>query len=85
VFHRRHHRQHHAGRVRNRIDRDGDPGSRRGPRLAREPKIIGTPDSSISGRAVDTGAEAKVFAATIRKHTLDMTDGRTYAETVVAS
>lgn len=48
--------------------------------LAQE-KIVGTPDSgSIAGKPIDTGAEAKKFAATIRKHTLAATDGRTYAE-----
>ena len=48
-------------------------------RLAQE-QIVGTPDSSIPGQSVDTGSEAKAFADTIRKHTLDATDGLTYAE-----
>jgi hypothetical protein len=47
--------------------------------LARE-QIVGTPDSSISGRLVDSGSEAQVFAETIRKHTLAATDGQTYAQ-----
>ena len=47
--------------------------------LARE-KIVGTPDSSIPGRLVDTGSEAQAFAATIREHTLASTEGKTYAE-----
>ncbi len=42
--------------------------------------IVGTPDSSIAGKRVDTGAEAEAFAKTMRKHTLAMTDGKTYAE-----
>ena len=47
--------------------------------LAQE-KIVGTPDSSIPGQTVDTGSEAKAFAETMRKHALEATDGRTYAE-----
>jgi hypothetical protein len=47
--------------------------------LARE-NIVGTPDSSIPGQKVDTGAEAKAFATTMRKHTLEATGGQTYAE-----
>ncbi len=45
-----------------------------------EEGIVGTPDSSIPGQKVDTGDEAEAFAKTIRKHTLAMTDGKTYAE-----
>jgi hypothetical protein len=48
-------------------------------RLAQE-QIVGTPDSSIAGKAVDTGSEAKAFAETIRKHTLEATGGKTYSE-----
>ncbi len=48
-------------------------------RLAQE-NIVGTPDSSIAGQTVDTGAEAKVFANTMRVHALEATDGQTYAE-----
>jgi hypothetical protein len=47
--------------------------------LARE-KIVGTPDSSIPGQLVDTGKEAEAFSTTMRKHALEATDGRTYAE-----
>jgi hypothetical protein len=47
--------------------------------LARE-MIVGTPDSSIPNQKVDTGSEAQAFAAVIRKHTLEATDGQTYAE-----
>ncbi len=42
--------------------------------------IVGTPDSSIPGQKVDTGTEAEAFAKTMRKHTLAMTNGKTYAE-----
>jgi hypothetical protein len=48
-------------------------------RLSQE-QIVGTPDSSIAGEEVDTGSEAKAFADTIRKHTLEATGGLTYAE-----
>jgi hypothetical protein len=47
--------------------------------LARE-QIVGTPDSSIPGQKVDSGSEAKAFAAVIRKHTLEATGGQTYAQ-----
>jgi hypothetical protein len=47
--------------------------------LARE-QIVGTPDSAIPGQKVDTGSEAREFAATMRKHTLEATDGQTYAQ-----
>jgi hypothetical protein len=47
--------------------------------LAQE-QIVGTPDSAIAGQKVDTGGEAKAFAATIRKHTLESTEGQTYAQ-----
>ena len=47
--------------------------------LARE-NIVGTPDSSIPGQKVDTGSEARAFAAVMRKHALEATEGRTYAE-----
>jgi hypothetical protein len=47
--------------------------------LARE-NIVGTPDSSIPGQKVDTGSEAKAFAAVMRKHTLKITGGQAYAE-----
>ena len=47
--------------------------------LARE-QIVGTPDSPIPGQKVDTGGEAKDFAATIRKHTLEATGNQTYSQ-----
>jgi len=47
--------------------------------LARE-QIVGTPDSAIPGQKVDTGAEAKEFAATVRKHTIEATGGQTYSQ-----
>jgi len=47
--------------------------------LARE-QIVGTPDSTIPGQKVDTGKEAEAFAAVIRKHTLESTDGQTYSQ-----
>ena len=47
--------------------------------LARE-QIVGTPDSTIPGQKVDTGSEAKAFAAVMRKHTLEATGGLTYAQ-----
>ena len=46
--------------------------------LARE-QIVGTDDSTIPGQKVDTGNEAKAFAAVIRKHTLEATGGQTYS------
>ena len=56
-----------------------DGRERVGNELARE-QIIGTPDSSIPGQLVDSGSEAQAFAATIRKHTLESTGGKTYAQ-----
>src|SRR3954470_1901708 len=47
--------------------------------LARE-QIVGTPDSTIPGQKVDTGSEAKAFAAVMRKHTLEATGGQTYSQ-----
>ena len=47
--------------------------------LARE-QIVGTPDSTIPNQKVNTGAEAKAFAAVMRKHTLEATGGQTYAQ-----
>ena len=47
--------------------------------LARE-QIVGTPDSTIPGQKVDTGGEAKAFAAVMRKHTLEATGGQTYSQ-----
>ena len=50
-----------------------------GTELARE-KIVGTPDSTIPNQLVDTGAEAQAFANVMRKHTLEITGGQTYAQ-----
>jgi len=47
--------------------------------LAQE-QIVGTPDSTIPNQLVDTGSEAQAFAAVIRKHTLEATGGKTYAQ-----
>jgi hypothetical protein len=47
--------------------------------LARE-QIVGTQDSSIPGQKVDSGSEAKAFAAVMRKHTLEATGGQTYSQ-----
>src|SRR5215208_6675213 len=47
--------------------------------LGRE-QIVGTPDSSIPNQLVNTGSEAQAFAKTMRKHTLEATGGKTYAE-----
>src|SRR4051795_6913349 len=47
--------------------------------LARE-QIVGTPDSTIPNQKVDSGGEAKAFAAVMRKHTLEATGGQTYAQ-----
>ena len=47
--------------------------------LARE-RIVGTPDSTIPNQKVDTGSEAKAFAAVMRKHTLEITGGQTYSQ-----
>jgi hypothetical protein len=47
--------------------------------LGRE-QIVGTPDSAIAGQKVDTGSEAREFAATVRRHTFEATDNQTYAQ-----
>ncbi len=47
--------------------------------LARE-QIVGTPDSTIPNQLVDTGTEAQAFAKVMRKHALEATGGRTYAQ-----
>jgi hypothetical protein len=48
--------------------------------LARE-QIVGTPDmKGIANEEIDTGGEARDFAAGIREHTLAATGGQTYAE-----
>jgi ABC-type Na+ efflux pump permease subunit len=48
--------------------------------LARE-NIVGTPDmKSVANEKIDTGQEARDFAAGMRVHTLEDTNGQTYAE-----
>jgi hypothetical protein len=47
--------------------------------LARE-QIVGTDDSTIPGQLVDSGSEAQAFADVMRKHTLEATGGKTYAQ-----
>ncbi|HEX8206779.1 MAG TPA: hypothetical protein VF587_12035 [Solirubrobacteraceae bacterium] len=43
-------------------------------------QIVGTPDSSIPNEKVDTGKEAEAFAEVTRKHVLEATQGKVYAE-----
>jgi len=44
-------------------------------------QIVGTPDmAGIADKKIETGADARKFADGIRKHTLEATGGRTYAE-----
>ena len=48
--------------------------------LARE-QIVGTPDmKGVANKKIDTGSEAKQFAAGMRVHALEATGGKTYAE-----
>ena len=49
--------------------------------IARE-QIVGTPDmaKSVANKQVKTGAQAKAFAAGMRKHTLEATGGQVYAQ-----
>ena len=48
--------------------------------LARE-QIVGTPDmTGVANQKVDTGGEARDFAKGMRKHTLEATGGKTYAQ-----
>jgi hypothetical protein len=48
--------------------------------LARE-NIVGTPDmKNVANEKIDTGQEARDFAAGMRVHTLEDTNGLTYAE-----
>src|SRR3954470_20527400 len=49
--------------------------------IARE-QIVGTPDmaASVAGKPVKTGAQAKAFAAGMRKHTLEATGGQVYSQ-----
>jgi hypothetical protein len=53
--------------------------NRVGTELARE-QIVGTPDSTIPNQLVNTGSEAQAFAKIMRKHTLEATGGKTYAQ-----
>lgn len=43
-------------------------------------KIVGTPDSSIPGKKVNTGERAREFAKVMRKHALESSEGLTYSE-----
>jgi hypothetical protein len=43
-------------------------------------QIVGTPDSTIPGQLVNTGAEAQAFANIMRHHTLEATGGKTYSQ-----
>jgi len=47
--------------------------------LKRE-QIVGTPDSTIPNQLVNTGSEAHAFANVMRKHALEATGGKTYAQ-----
>src|SRR4051812_46276714 len=49
--------------------------------IARE-QIVGTPDmaASVADKQVKTGAQAKAFAAGMRKHTLEATGSQTYSQ-----
>src|SRR5829696_2465013 len=48
--------------------------------LARE-NIVGTPDmAKVANERIDSGGEARDFAAGMREHTLAATGGKTYAE-----
>ena len=47
--------------------------------LARE-QIVGTPDSTIPNQLVNSGSDAQAFATVLRKHTLEATGGKTYAQ-----
>ncbi len=56
-----------------------DGRDRVGTELARE-QIVGTPDSTIPNQLVNSGSEAQAFAKVMRKHTLEATGGKTYAQ-----
>ena len=44
-------------------------------------QIVGTPDmKGIGDKKIETGSQAKKFADGIRRHTLEATGGKTYAE-----
>ena len=42
--------------------------------------IADLPTCNVAGKTIDTGAEAKCFAAYMRVHTFEATSGRTYAQ-----
>jgi hypothetical protein len=46
---------------------------------ARE-QIVGTRDSTIPGRLVDTSSQAQAFANIMRHHTMEATGGKTYSQ-----
>ena len=48
----------------------------------KQEQIVGSPDmdKAIAGKAITTGAEAKLFAEGLRKHTLAITDGQVYSQ-----
>ena len=48
----------------------------------KQEKIVGTPDmdKQIANKPVQTGADAKLFADGIRKHTLEATGGQVYSQ-----
>ena len=48
----------------------------------KQERIVGSPDmdKQIAGKPVDTGADAKLFAEGMRKHTLEATDGQVYSQ-----
>ena len=48
----------------------------------KQERIVGTPDmdKAIANKPIRTGAEAKLFAEGMRKHTLAATDGQVYAQ-----
>jgi preprotein translocase subunit Sss1 len=48
----------------------------------KQEQIVGTPDmdKQIANKPVETGADAKLFADGIRKHTLEATGGQVYSE-----
>jgi len=43
-------------------------------------KIVGTPDSTIPGLAVNSGSRARAFAKVMRKHALEASKGQTYSQ-----
>jgi hypothetical protein len=48
----------------------------------KQEQIVGSPDmdKQIANKPIDTGAKAKLFAAGIRKHTLEATGGQLYSQ-----